>query len=57
MSEVLDALVIGAGPAGLGVSYFLKRQDRDHRVLDRGRIGAVELVSTEFADHSLHLTR
>ncbi|WP_352858805.1 NAD(P)-binding protein [Mesorhizobium sp. M1163] len=39
MSEVLDALVIGAGPAGLGVSYFLKRQGRDHRVLDRGRIG------------------
>ncbi|MER9267853.1 hypothetical protein NKI63_25435 [Mesorhizobium sp. M0410] len=39
MSEVLDALVIGAGPAGLGVSYFLKRRARDHRVLDRGRIG------------------
>ncbi|MER9871901.1 NAD(P)-binding protein [Mesorhizobium sp. M0195] len=39
MSEVLDALVIGAGPAGLGVSYFLKRQGRNHRVLDRGRIG------------------
>ncbi|WP_292658240.1 NAD(P)-binding domain-containing protein, partial [Mesorhizobium sp.] len=39
MSEVLDALVIGAGPAGLGVSYFLKRRGRDHRVLDRGRIG------------------
>lgn len=39
MSEVLDALVIGAGPAGLGVSYFLKRQGRNHRVLDRGQIG------------------
>ncbi|TGQ34967.1 MULTISPECIES: NAD(P)/FAD-dependent oxidoreductase [unclassified Mesorhizobium] len=39
MSEVLDALVIGAGSAGLGVSYFLKRQRRDHQVLDRSRIG------------------
>ncbi|MER8816292.1 NAD(P)/FAD-dependent oxidoreductase [Mesorhizobium sp. M0563] len=39
MSEVLDALVVGAGPAGLGVSYFLKRQGCDHLVLDRGRIG------------------
>ncbi|RVK16987.1 flavin-containing monooxygenase [Sinorhizobium meliloti] len=39
MSEVLDALVIGAGPAGLGVSHFLKREGRNHQVLDRGRIG------------------
>ncbi|WP_034884376.1 putative flavoprotein involved in K+ transport (plasmid) [Ensifer sp. WSM1721] len=39
MSEVFDALVIGAGPAGLGVSYLLKRESRNHQVLDRGRIG------------------
>ncbi|PKA42362.1 hypothetical protein CWR43_17660 [Rhizobium sullae] len=39
MSEVLDALVIGAGSAGLGVSYFLKRAGRNHHILDRGRIG------------------
>lgn len=39
MSEVLDAIVIGAGSSGLGVSYFLKRQGRDHQVLDRGQIG------------------
>ncbi len=39
MSEVLDALVIGAGSAGLGISYYLKREGRDHQVLDRGRIG------------------
>jgi putative flavoprotein involved in K+ transport len=39
MSEILDAIVIGAGSAGLGVSYFLKRLGCNHQVLDRGRIG------------------
>ena len=41
MGEILDVVVIGAGSAGLGVSYFLKQQDREHRVLDAGRIGEV----------------
>ena len=44
MGEVLDDLVIGAGTAGLGVSYFLKQHGRDHRVLDRGRIGETWLT-------------
>jgi putative flavoprotein involved in K+ transport len=39
VSGILDAVVIGAGSAGLGVSYFLKRQGREHQVLERGRIG------------------
>lgn len=39
MGEILDVVVIGAGSAGLGVSYFLKQQGREHRVLDAGRIG------------------
>ncbi|WP_033048230.1 flavin-containing monooxygenase [Sinorhizobium meliloti] len=39
MTGILDVVVIGAGSAGLGVSYFLKRQGRDHRVLERNRIG------------------
>jgi putative flavoprotein involved in K+ transport len=39
MSEVLDVLVIGAGSAGLGVSYFLKREGRNHQLLERNRIG------------------
>jgi cation diffusion facilitator CzcD-associated flavoprotein CzcO len=39
MTSVLDAVVIGAGSAGLGVSYFLKQHDCEHRVLERGRIG------------------
>jgi len=39
MSGILDAIVIGAGSAGLGVSYFLTQQARDHLVLERDRIG------------------
>src|SRR5215207_10107166 len=36
---VLDAVVVGAGQAGLGVSYYLARAGVAHRVLERGRIG------------------
>lgn len=39
MTGVLDAVVIGAGSAGLGVSYFLKQHGCEHRVLERDRIG------------------
>lgn len=40
MSEaILDAAVIGAGQAGLGVSYFLQQYGMPHIVLERGRIG------------------
>jgi putative flavoprotein involved in K+ transport len=34
-----DVVVIGAGQAGLAVSYFLDRQGVEHVVLERGRIG------------------
>ena len=37
--ERLDAVVVGAGQAGLGVSHFLARAGIPHRVLERGRIG------------------
>jgi putative flavoprotein involved in K+ transport len=37
--DILDVTVIGAGGAGLGVSYFLKRAGLDHLVLERSRIG------------------
>jgi putative flavoprotein involved in K+ transport len=37
--DILDVAVIGAGGAGLGVSYFLKQAGRDHLVLERSRIG------------------
>jgi putative flavoprotein involved in K+ transport len=36
---ILDAVVIGAGSAGLGVSYFLQQRGCAHHVLERGRIG------------------
>jgi len=35
----IDTVIIGAGQAGLGVSYFLQRDDRNHIVFERGRIG------------------
>jgi putative flavoprotein involved in K+ transport len=37
--DIVDVAVIGAGGAGLGVSYFLKRAGLDHLVLERSRIG------------------
>ncbi|MER9237470.1 NAD(P)/FAD-dependent oxidoreductase [Mesorhizobium sp. M0633] len=38
-ANILDAVVVGAGWAGLGVSYSLARQGLRHAVLERGRIG------------------
>lgn len=37
--EWRDAVVIGAGWAGLGVSYALRQHGIDHCVLERGRVG------------------
>jgi putative flavoprotein involved in K+ transport len=38
-AEVLEAVVVGAGSAGLAVSHALIRAGIPHRVLERGRIG------------------
>jgi putative flavoprotein involved in K+ transport len=38
-NEKLDAIVVGAGQAGLGVGYYLKRDGRRFVVLERGRVG------------------
>jgi putative flavoprotein involved in K+ transport len=35
----LDAVVVGAGQAGLAVSYFLYQDHREHIVFERGKIG------------------
>jgi putative flavoprotein involved in K+ transport len=35
----LDAVIVGAGQAGLGISYFLQRDGLKHIVLERGRTG------------------
>ncbi|MBL8583455.1 MAG: NAD(P)-binding domain-containing protein [Rhizobiaceae bacterium] len=37
--DVLDAAVVGAGWAGLGVSHALKQRGLRHQVLERARIG------------------
>ena len=34
-----DILIVGAGQAGLSVSYFLSRNNRNHLVVDKGGIG------------------
>ena len=36
--ESVDTAVIGAGQAGLATSFFLTQHDREHVVLERGRI-------------------
>ena len=38
-TQVFDTVVVGAGQAGLGTSYFLKRDCRNHVVFERGQIG------------------
>ena len=38
-SSVLDVIVIGAGHAGLSISYHLKKLHLNHIVFDKGRIG------------------
>ena len=44
MDRPFDAAVIGAGWAGLGVSYELAKAGLSHRVLERGRIGETWLT-------------
>ena len=36
---ILDTVIVGAGQAGLGVSYFLHQVENQHIVFERGRIG------------------
>lgn len=38
MNEQFDTIIIGAGQAGLAVSYFLTKQNREHIILERDRI-------------------
>ena len=40
----LDAVVVGAGQAGLGVSYYLKQAGRPHVVFERGQVGETWLT-------------
>jgi len=36
---VLDAIIVGAGQAGLSASYFLKKYNLKHFVFERGKAG------------------
>lgn len=38
-SEIFDVIIIGAGHGGLSVSYFLKEQNVNHIVFEKGKIG------------------
>lgn len=38
MVEVIDTVIVGAGHAGLAVSYYLTRNGTDHVVLERGQV-------------------
>lgn len=38
-STVLDVIIVGAGPAGLNASYWLKKKGISHKVFERGTIG------------------
>lgn len=37
--DELDSVIVGAGQAGLGLSYYLLRDGRTHLVLERGQVG------------------
>src|SRR4026207_744051 len=37
--RMLDTVIVGAGQAGLGVSYFLEQNGIKHIIFERGRIG------------------
>lgn len=39
MDQIKEVVVVGAGQAGLNVSYLLSRAGIDHIVLERGRVG------------------
>ncbi len=35
MSETIDTIIVGAGPAGLSLSYYLTQQKREHLLLEQ----------------------
>ena len=39
MNEKIDTVIIGAGHAGLTMSYFLSQRGLEHAILERGRVG------------------
>ncbi len=39
MNEKIDTVIIGAGHAGLTMSYFLSQRGLEHVIVERGRVG------------------
>src|SRR5438309_6317050 len=39
MTTQLNTMIIGAGQAGLSVSYFLTKKGTNHLVLEKGKVG------------------
>jgi putative flavoprotein involved in K+ transport len=39
VSKKVDTVVVGGGQAGLAMSYYLNRLQREHVVIERGRVG------------------
>jgi putative flavoprotein involved in K+ transport len=39
VNEKIDTVIIGAGHAGLTMSYFLSQRGLEHIILERGRVG------------------
>ena len=37
-AQRINTVVIGGGPAGLAMSYYLSQQGREHVVLEQGRV-------------------
>ena len=40
MTEHVDTIIVGGGQAGLSTSYYLKKQGREHVILEQARQAA-----------------
>jgi cation diffusion facilitator CzcD-associated flavoprotein CzcO len=55
-TEFVDVVVVGAGQAGLTVSYYLRSFDIEHIVLERGSVGKAGEAPAGTPSRWLHRT-